>query len=272
VTSASTPSAQPRRPSASPGSPPSPLRRSVVAGPDLEALRAWTTEVESWPAGSHRWGQYAERTPRGDAICRTENVSACHRGFAALARGPLAELAAAALGGAVVDFKDKINYKQPGGAGFSPHQDIAAYPGASRVMSILVAIDECTTTSGCIWFAPGVDELLATDDRGVVVADVVSRLPWEPAELAPGDALCIGGLMPHYSEANRSAAGRRVLVASYAPAGDRYDRERYYAAREHAMDEATARDETFRISTLADFEGVEVGGSPTEALEACSHS
>jgi hypothetical protein len=77
--------------------------------------------------------------------------------------------------------------------------------------------------------------------------------------------------MPHYSEANKSAAGRRVLVASYAPAGDRYDRERYYAAREHAMDEATARDDSFRISTLADFEGVEVAESSTAALGTCWH-
>ncbi len=125
--------------------------------------------MEAWPAGSHRWGQYAERTATGDAICRTENVSACHHGFAGLTRGPLAQVAASALGVEVVDFKDKINYKQPGGAGFSPHQDLAAYPGASRVMSVLVALDECTPASGCLWFAPGVDELLPTDDRGVVL-------------------------------------------------------------------------------------------------------
>jgi ectoine hydroxylase-related dioxygenase (phytanoyl-CoA dioxygenase family) len=170
-----------------------------------------------------------------------------------------------------VDFKDKINYKQPGGAGFSPHQDLAAYPGASRVVSILVAIDECTTTSGCVWFAPGVDALLATDTRGVVVPDVVSSLSWSPAELAPGDALCIAGTTPHYSEANGSPAPRRVLVASYAPAGEGYDRERYYAARQEQMERATARDEQFRISTLADFEGVEVADPGTGVPGACSH-
>ena len=140
-----------------------PIRRGVVAGPDLEALRAWTGVVQAWPAGSHRWGQYAERTPAGDTICRTENVSACHSGIAGLARGVLAGLAASELGGRVVDFKDKINYKQPGGAGFSPHQDLAAYPGASRVLSILVAVDECTTTSGCVWVALGVQR--AAPDR-----------------------------------------------------------------------------------------------------------
>ncbi len=209
-----------------------PIRRAVVPGAELEALRAWAGEVEAWPVGSHRWGQYAERTATGEAVCRTENVSACHDGFAGLVGGALAGLAASALGVEVVDFKDKINYKQPGGAGFSAHQDLAAYPGASRVMSILVAIDECSTASGCIWVASGVEELLPTDDRGVVVPTVVSSLSWSPAELAPGDAVCIGGLTAHYSEANKSSAPRRVLVASYAPEGEGYDRERYYAARE----------------------------------------
>ena len=242
-----------------------------MAGSELESLRAWATDVESWPAGSHRWGQYAERTAQGDAICRTENVSACHGGFARLTQGPLAELAASALGVEVVDFKDKVNYKQPGGAGFSPHQDLAAYPGASRVMSILVALDECTTASGCVWFAPGVDGLLPTDPRGVVESDVVSSVAWSPAELAPGDALCIAGLTPHYSEANTSSAPRRVLVASYAPAGEGYDRERYYSARERQMRQATARDDQFRISTLADFEGVEVESAPAGAGDTCWH-
>jgi hypothetical protein len=251
--------------------PDSPICRGVVAGPELESLRAWATDVEAWPAGSHRWGQYAERTAKGDAICRTENVSACHSGFARLTRGPLAGVAASALGVEVVDFKDKINYKQPGGAGFSPHQDLAAYPGASRVMSILVALDECTTASGCVWFAPGVDDFLPTDSRGVVVADVVSSVAWSPAELAPGDALCIAGLTPHYSEANSSSAPRRVLVASYAPAGEGYDRQRYYSARERQMRQEMARDDQFRISTLADFEGVEVESVPAVPSDTCWH-
>ena len=249
----------------------SPIRRSVLHGGDLEALQAWAAEVEAWPAGSHRWGQYAERTPTGDAICRTENVSACHVGFAGLARGALNSVAASALGVDVVDFKDKINYKQPGGAGFSPHQDLVAYPGASRVMSILVAIDECTTTSGCVWFALGVDEILPTDSRGVVVADVVSSLSWSPAELAPGDALCIGGLTPHYSEANKGPASRRVLVTSYAPVGEGYDRQRYYSARQRGMEAATERDDQFRISTLADFEGSPVDDDGTGVSDACWH-
>jgi len=227
--------------------------------------------VEAWPAGSHVWGHYAEQTERGPAICRTENVSACHPAVAQLVEGPLQEAAAAGLGEAAVAFKDKVNYKQPGGAGFRPHQDRVAYPGAGRVFSILVAIDECTTESGCLWLAGGVDDVLPIDDRGVVRDDVASGLSWTPAELAPGDAALIDGLAPHYSEANRGPSPRRVLVASYVPAREGYTREQYYAARAAQMTSATASDGRFRISTLADFEGTEVA-IESRATEACTHA
>jgi len=250
---------------------PGPVRRAVVTGDDLRDLRAWAAEVEAWPAGSHRFGQYAERTVTGDVICRTENVSACHRGVAGLVAGPLAALAAASLGVAVEDFKDKVNYKHPGGAGFSPHQDLPAYPGVSCVTSVLVAVDECTTESGCVWVAPEVDRVLPADERGVVTAAVSSSLSWVPVELAPGDALCIGGLLPHFSQVNRARRARRVLVASYAPRHEGYGRDRYYAARHHAMARATATDHRFRISALADFEGVAVEGGPVDDPKTCTH-
>jgi ectoine hydroxylase-related dioxygenase (phytanoyl-CoA dioxygenase family) len=125
--------------------------------------------------------------------------------------------------------------------------------------------------SGCLWMADGVDHLLPTDERGVVQKHVVDHLDWSPVELAPGDVLCIDGLLPHYSEANRSSAPRRVLVASYAPASEGYTREGYYAARDAGMEEATARDGQFRISTLADFDGVEVRSDEQTVNGLCTH-
>ncbi len=248
-----------------------PVQRCVVSGSAVRDLQDWTSDVEAWPAGSHIWGHYAEQTATGEAICRTENVSACHDGFRALVEGDLLELSASVLGVGVVDFKDKVNYKQPGGAGFSPHQDLPAYPGVGTVISILVAIDECTTESGCLWIADGVDEVLPTDSRGVVTTEAASSLKWVPVELAPGDALCILGLAPHYSETNKSSSARRVLVASYAPVAENYSREQYYWARSDAMSEASSRDGQFRISTLADFDGIEVRSTGPVAVGSCTH-
>jgi hypothetical protein len=250
---------------------PARVRRSVVSGQAVAELQGWTSEVEAWPAGSHIWGHYAEQTSSGEAICRTENISVCHQGFRSLVEGSLCDLSASFVGADVVAFKDKLNYKQPGGAGFSPHQDLPAYPGAGIVVSFLVAIDECTTESGCVWVADGVDELLPTDERGVVRSDVVASLTWTPVELAPGDAVCIPGLLPHYSEANKSSRARRVLVASFAPITENYGRSRYYEARRAAMEAASAGDGQFRISTLADFEGIEVKTEVSRAIGSCTH-
>ncbi len=243
---------------------------AVLDAAQVAALRDAVACIERWPAGSHVWGHYAERTAHGPAICRTENVSVCHPFVASIVDGVLRDVASGAIGEPVVAFKDKVNYKQPGGAGFSPHQDVVAYPGAARVVSILVAVDACTLTSGCLWLADGVTEVLPTDERGAVRDDVSRSLTYAPAPLEPGEAVCIDGFAPHYSEANRSSSARRVLVASYAPVSAGYTRADYYAARAATMDEASARDGRFRISTLADFEGAEVTPDAV-ARGACTH-
>jgi len=247
------------------------VQRALLSPDEVRALQDAAGSIQAWPAGSHVWGHYAEQTENGPAICRTENVSACSPTVANLVDGVLAVAAQSALGEPVTAFKDKMNYKQPGGAGFSPHQDVVAYPGVSRVLSILVAVDECTLESGCLWLADGVDSELATDDRGAVRSDVAAALTFRPAPLQAGDAVCIDGFAPHYSEANRSTHARRVLVASYAPRSEGYSREEYYAARRSVMDDASARDGRFRISTLADFEGDEVAPEVV-AADVCTHT
>jgi hypothetical protein len=246
------------------------VARAVVTGESFAGLEASTRVIAEWPIGSHIWGHYAEMTERGPALCRTENVSACAPVVDALVRGPLQAIASERLGEPAVAFKDKINYKQPGGAGFRPHQDAVAYPGVGRVVSLLLALDDCTLDSGCLWLADGVDEVLPVDDRGVVRDDVCAALEWVPAELEAGDAVCIDGLAPHYSDDNNTSAERRVLVASYAAASSGYTRAQYYERRAEVMSEATGRDGRFRISTLADFAGTEV--APTApARDVCTH-
>ena len=113
--------------------------------------------------------------------------------------------------------------------------------------------------------------MLATDERGVVRAEICATLTWHPVELAPGEAVCIDGLVPHYSEANRSDHARRVLVASYAPVTAHYRRAAYYAARSAEMRRASAADGRDRISTLADFNGTRVAsGAPP--VDVCAHA
>lgn len=247
-----------------------PTLEATLSASELDQLRDHLATVEAWPAGSHVWGHYAEATEAGTTICRTENVSACVPWVRDLVDGRLAGIAAAALGEPVAAFKDKVNYKQPGGAGFRPHQDLPAYPGIDRVVSVLLAVDPCDEVAGCLWMAPPAAGVLPTDDRGVITAIVTDGLAWSACPLRAGDALVIDGLAPHYSDSNRSRHPRRVLVASYAPQAAGYGRAAYYAERAAAMAEASRRDGRSRISTLADFDGIQVAPSAV-ATDTCTH-
>ena len=120
------------------------IRHDVLDAAEVATLARWADEIGAWPAGSHVYGQYAEETPSGPAICRTEYVSACQRGLAALVVGLLRECASEALGVDVQPFKDKLNYKQPGGAGFSPSPGSGPRAAAAAARRSTVSIPTAT--------------------------------------------------------------------------------------------------------------------------------
>ena len=75
-----------------------PVRTALLSSDEVRALQGAAAAIQTWPAGSHVWGHYAEQTENGPAICRTENVSACDPTVSVLVEGLLAEAAEVALG------------------------------------------------------------------------------------------------------------------------------------------------------------------------------
>src|SRR5437016_14669027 len=91
-------------------------------------------------------------------LARIENFVPYHAGLAALVTGPrLVGLLAALCGEPVVLFKDKINLKLPGGAGFAPHQDAPAYVdfGVEHHLTVMLPVDAFTRENGCLEMARG---------------------------------------------------------------------------------------------------------------------
>ena len=68
--------------------------------------------------------------------------------------GSLPQFATTLLGEEAILFKEKINYKQPGGAGFVAHQDAAAYKFIKHHIACLLAVGDMTRENGCLEFAP----------------------------------------------------------------------------------------------------------------------
>jgi ectoine hydroxylase-related dioxygenase (phytanoyl-CoA dioxygenase family) len=131
-------------------------------------------------------------------------------------------------------FKEKVNFKLPGGGGFAPHQDIQ--PGwddyAPYFISVLVTVDESTRENGCLELAAGCHR------RGLL------GRKWQPLEgkelegmefrsypMAPGDVVFFDCFVPHQSRPNFTSRPRRNLYLTYNRQSDGDRREKYFAEK-----------------------------------------
>ncbi|MGB0588890.1 MAG: phytanoyl-CoA dioxygenase family protein [Myxococcota bacterium] len=196
--------------------------RGACDGDALAHIRTWTDELASWPETPGKWMAYYERHAQDDTrmLCRIENFIPYHAGYKDLIQGPaLMTLLSALMGEEAVLFKEKINFKLPGGAGFAPHQDAPAFAsfGHRYHITMMVAIDDATTQNGCLEFAPptGVGELLTPAADGTIDPDVVASMPWAPLETKAGDVVFFDSYIPHRSPGNSSDAARRATYVTY---------------------------------------------------------
>lgn len=225
----------------------------------LAELRSWVGEVVAWPEGEGGWLHYREQTDHGAVLCRSENLVPFHAGLRdLLTRGTLVETAGALLGEPAVLYKEKINYKQPGGAGYAPHQDAPAYRFVDVHVSCMVAIDDATLGNGCLEVVSGCHrELLPTDESGCIRADVVASLDWMPVEVRAGQTLWFHSRTPHRSGPNHSTEARRALYPTYNAASEGDLRDAYYRQKLAELAELAAADGHGRVavSLIGDFQG-----------------
>lgn len=221
-------------------------------------LRRWVDEVQGW-SDDGEWMNHYELTGHGPRRCRTEYFTPFHEGLRSLlCDGPLLDAAGLLLGEPAVLYKEKINYKLAGGAGWEPHQDAPAYPFIRSHVSCMVAVDDATTDNGCLEVVSGMHhDLIPTDERGCIPAAVAARLDWRPAPLRAGQTLWFHSRTPHRSGDNRSSRDRRALYPTYNALREGDLRGEYYATKRAELDRA--RDgERVRVSLLDDFRGVRV--------------
>jgi hypothetical protein len=219
-------------------------------------LVAWVEDVAAWPAGEGPWMHHHEMTDGGPRLCRSEGFVGIHAGLTALlTEGTLVEAAGALLGEPAVLYKEKVNYKLPGGAGYAPHQDAPAYPFVASHVSCMVAVDDAHLGNGCLEVVSGAHhELLPTDDTGCIRANVVATLSWAPVEVDAGGVLWFHSRTPHRSGPNPGPDPRRALYPTYNAAAEGDLRAAYYEEKRRALAEAGAGDRV-AVSLIGDFQG-----------------
>jgi hypothetical protein len=226
-------------------------------GPDdVVELRAWVDDVASWPDGGG-WLHHREMTETGPKLCRSENLVPYHDGLRRLlTEGALLDTASLLIGEPAVLYKEKINYKLAGGAGYAAHQDAPAYRFVANHVSCMVAVDDSAVGNGCLEVVSGMHhELLPVDDVGCLRADVVAGLDWMPVEVRAGQALWFHSRTPHRSGANLSDVPRRALYPTYNARSEGDLREAYY--RDKAVEFASSAPDADRVqvSLIGDFQG-----------------
>jgi hypothetical protein len=221
-------------------------------------LQSWVDEVASWPDDGDGWMHHRELTASGPQLCRSENLIPFHEGLRALlTAGPLLEMASALLGERAVLYKEKINYKLVGGAGYAPHQDAPAYPFIDQHVSCMVAVDDAVEANGCLEVVDACHhEILPTDEGGCIRADVVAELTWTPVEVAAGQTLWFHSRTPHRSGPNASSRARRALYPTYNALAEGDLRSAYYAAKVARFAASGGRsDGKVQVSLIDDFQG-----------------
>jgi len=236
-------------------------------------VRAWVDEITGWASTDGPGLHHFEQTDAGPTLARSEDLVPHHAGVRALlTEGLLVDVtgdlfAACAPAGGENDqgallYKEKINYKQPGGGGFAPHQDAPAYRFVDHHISVMLPLDPATEASGCLWvaadFEPG--RLLPMEGIRGLRDDVVDALTWQPVELEPGDLLWFDSYLPHRSDTNTTDTPRRAFYLTYnaASAGDL--RSTYYDDK-RALFDGVAEGDRARLSVTDDFLGKPVEAS-----------
>jgi hypothetical protein len=210
------------------------VARGLFSAAEMRDIARWTDEVQHWPETAGRHMMYFETAADGQRILnRMENVLPYHAGFRAFATGP--ELQGACgqlLGEPAVLFKDKINFKLPGGGGFEPHQDVQAgwAKYASLHITALVTVDRATIANGCLEIAANFHaQALIGKEWEPLTTEQLAGIRFVPIEAEPGDVVFFDSFVPHRSAPNHTASARRVLYYTYNRATEGDHLAQYYA-------------------------------------------
>lgn len=210
--------------------------RALYSPEEMREISCWIDEIASRPPEFGKQMAYYEDSlleKEKRVLSRIEKFSEYHEGlkkiiYADKMLGRSSEL----IGDRAVLFKEKINFKLPGGGGFTPHQDIQ--PGwdeyAPYFLSVLITIDKSTVENGCLQLAAG------HHTRGMIgrkwkplEGDELKGIDFVHYPMEPGDVAFFDCFVPHQSDPNPTAKPRRNLYLTYNRAKDGDHREKYFS-------------------------------------------
>lgn len=187
--------------------------------------------------------------------CRAEDLLTCYPDLYHFIEGTVTNFLGQLLGEPYVLFKDKLNFKWPGGGAFPPHQDFPAFElfGPREHVTAMVCIDPATLENGCLQVAenwrqtfkgdPKIDPqkleegsavlpyVIGGSMHGSIQPEYCEKINWLPLKTEPGDLVLISSFVPHYSEVNQSDSSRRAMFFTLNKLQEGDYRRTYYQTK-----------------------------------------
>jgi len=209
--------------------------RGMYSPEEMEEISRWTDEVASSPEKPGHYMMYFEASKKDGSriISRIEDFVSFHEGFAKLiTRRRMAQAVSDLFGEPAVLFKDKINFKLPGGDGFKEHQDVqAGWDDYAKLhITAMIAIDETNAENGSVEMIPGMHKKGLLGKMWAPLTDEdTAHAAYQPVHCKPGDAVFFDSYAPHRSLPNKTDKSRRVLYITFNAASEGDHRKQYYA-------------------------------------------
>lgn len=222
--------------------------RSMYSVEEIESICEWTDEVAAGPEVPGKTMMYFESSQLDGSriLCRIENFVPYHDGFSTLITQKRMQQAVSELfGEQAVLFKDKINFKLPGGDGFKEHQDVQAGwdDYADLHITAMVALDETNAANGSLEMIAGMHKQGILGSKWAPLKDGDTRsVPYKAVHCEPGDAVFFDSFAPHRSQPNQTDKARRVLYITYNKISEGDSRARYYADKRRSYPPDIERD------------------------------
>jgi 2-aminoethylphosphonate dioxygenase len=176
--------------------------------------------------------KYYEKSSNGDRIlARFENFRGLDSAFTELLDTKLVGCVEDILGKKVNLFKDKMNWKLPGGGAFKAHQDHMAWSDfpPKYYVTLALFVDKCTKENGCLEMVRGKNnEGIYDGENGTIGKKWEDEFNWEAQYTDIRDVVLFDSFVPHRSGPNISDGSRRIIYLTFNLADEGNYYEEYF--------------------------------------------
>jgi len=227
---------------------------SLITPSEVPNLTKWVDEVGSDVDVWHHY-EVVDTATSKTALTRSEDFVHRHKPLGDLILTRIPMFLETLVGEKCALYKEKINWKAPGGAGWVAHQDAPAYPEVPWNVTVAIAIDPMNKQTGGLSFC---DEKIhkeksyyAINDDGVIDPTAANKLTWRNMDMEAGDVLVFDSFAPHKSGENLSTSPRRVIYLTYNLLKHGELRDEYYRNKRAALKQGSAKGTLSHIASWA---------------------